>query len=310
MQIIRYSAAHQPIWDDFIRKSANGCFLHQRNFMEYHAHRFVDHSLLFFDQEVLMACLPAHVTNNCLYSHLGLTYAGIIASAKAESRQIFLQALKDYASEHQFDKLELRLPPKYYDPALEQHSQDLLEAGFQTQDQTLDLFVDLTTNWIPSPKKTAGYRNGKFNVLKFTVSQDLSEFWNQLLIPKLQERHQARPVHSLQEMELLLSRFPDQILQYYVEVHGEKVGGITLFDFGKILKVQYAAASDMGFRHNAMDFLYQEIIQDARDMGKEFVDMGIVNNPDGSINEGLLHFKKQLGARTTPVSTASLHLRL
>jgi lipid II:glycine glycyltransferase (peptidoglycan interpeptide bridge formation enzyme) len=169
--------------------------------------------------------------------------------------------------------------------------------------------VNFDQEWKPSPKKTAGYRNGKFESLKIKVSDDLKLFWDELLIPQLQNRHNAKPTHTLSEIQLLQSKFPSQILQYYVESEGEKIAGITLFDFGKILKVQYAAANPIGFDKNAMDFLYLEIIQEARDQGRQFVDLGTVNNRDGSINEGLLHFKKQLGAVVTPVYEIALDLR-
>ena len=36
------------VWDDFVRRSKNATFLHLRNYMDYHRDRFVDHSLLFY----------------------------------------------------------------------------------------------------------------------------------------------------------------------------------------------------------------------------------------------------------------------
>ena len=37
------------------------------------------------------------------------------------------------------------------------------------------------------------------------------KFWNELLIPNLEKRHQARPVHSVSEMEKLKRQFPSNI---------------------------------------------------------------------------------------------------
>ena len=48
-----------------------------------------------------------------------------------------------------------------------------------------------------------------------TVVRDASlpEFW-EVLNENLEKRFGAKPVHTLQEMELLKSRFPENIIQY------------------------------------------------------------------------------------------------
>jgi hypothetical protein len=279
---------------------------------------------MFFEDDTLVSCLPGHEVNGTLYSHLGLTYGALLtlntpSEASDKSAQILkvdvdlypnlLKELISYLKHKDFHKLELKLPPPFFDPHFEQHYENLLEWDFKTLEESLDLVVIFDQEWSPSPKKTAGYRNGRFDPLKIVVSNDLEEFWNELLIPQLQKRHNAKPTHTLEEIQLLQTRFPTQILQYYVESEGEKIAGITLFDFGTILKVQYAAANVTGFEKNAMEFLYLEIIQEAKDQGKQFVDLGTVNNRDGSINEGLLRFKKQLGAQVTTVIEIALDLR-
>ena len=43
-----YTSSHKNDWDDFIDKSRNGTFLLKRDFMEYHADRFTDHSLMIY----------------------------------------------------------------------------------------------------------------------------------------------------------------------------------------------------------------------------------------------------------------------
>ncbi|MGG6545868.1 UNVERIFIED_CONTAM: GNAT family N-acetyltransferase, partial [Prevotella sp. 15_C9] len=40
--IIRYSAGDKERWDRFVRRSKNGTFLMQRDYMDYHADRFQD----------------------------------------------------------------------------------------------------------------------------------------------------------------------------------------------------------------------------------------------------------------------------
>ena len=59
VKICVYEKGYKPVWDEFILKSKNGTFLFFRDYMEYHADRFTDHSLLFFEGDRLLAVLPA-----------------------------------------------------------------------------------------------------------------------------------------------------------------------------------------------------------------------------------------------------------
>jgi hypothetical protein len=81
MQVERYTPALQTLWDDFVRSSKNGTFLLERGYMDYHADRFADHSLLVRDDEgTLLAVLPTNADGPRLASHGGLTYGGFIAT--------------------------------------------------------------------------------------------------------------------------------------------------------------------------------------------------------------------------------------
>ena len=80
LTIVRYQPSLQEEWDDFFRQSKNGTFLVERNYMEYHADRFNDHSLVFYRDKKIIALLPAHIQGDTFCSHKGLTYAGLILS--------------------------------------------------------------------------------------------------------------------------------------------------------------------------------------------------------------------------------------
>ena len=49
-RIEKYSDKYKNQWDNFIQNAKNGTFLFKRNFMEYHADRFEDFSLLIFEK--------------------------------------------------------------------------------------------------------------------------------------------------------------------------------------------------------------------------------------------------------------------
>ena len=76
MEIVRYNPVYSAEWDDFVGKSKNGTFLFMRHYMDYHADRFADHSLMFYQEGKLVALLPANEADSVLYSHQGLTYGG------------------------------------------------------------------------------------------------------------------------------------------------------------------------------------------------------------------------------------------
>ena len=85
LRIERYESAHKPLWDNFVRQSKNGTFLFCRDYMEYHADRFQDFSLLFFEDDKLLALLPANLAANTAVSHGGLTYGGIICGSSMKT---------------------------------------------------------------------------------------------------------------------------------------------------------------------------------------------------------------------------------
>jgi hypothetical protein len=59
MQIVRYHPSLKPRWDTFVAGSKNATFLFYRDYMDYHADRFCDHSLLFTKRIVCWDYYPA-----------------------------------------------------------------------------------------------------------------------------------------------------------------------------------------------------------------------------------------------------------
>ena len=55
----RYGAADQSCWNSFLERSKNGTFLLNRNYMDYHADRFDDHSLVVRRDGEMYALIPA-----------------------------------------------------------------------------------------------------------------------------------------------------------------------------------------------------------------------------------------------------------
>ena len=85
-RIERYTPGKEAEWNSFVDSSRNGTFLHKRGYMDYHAHRFADHSLMFYHGKELIAIMPAHVKESTFCSHNGLTYGGMLLPCGTTNR--------------------------------------------------------------------------------------------------------------------------------------------------------------------------------------------------------------------------------
>lgn len=274
----------------------------ERNFMDYHQDRFEDASMMIYKDEILFACVPGNKKDEQFYSHQGLTYGGFFFKENATPTEVeyafqyFITELKK-----EYRRIEWRWQPAIYNSS-HNHLLEICEQnGFKNYQAFNNLHINLKEPVDISPKKTVGYRNGKFENMQVVINHNFKSFWNEILEPQLKARHNATPVHSLVEIELLASRFPDGIQQYLVYENDELLAGITFFIKGLIVKTQYASATAVGMSKNANDFIYMEAIKNFQERGMTFMDCGHVNNPDGSINRGLQRFKEQLGAINQPM---------
>src|SRR4051812_7134226 len=83
LRVEKYHPELKAAWDLFIKEAKNSIFLFNRDYMEYHADRFLDHSLLFYYDDELLCVLPAAESSSEINSHAGLTYGGFIMSKRA-----------------------------------------------------------------------------------------------------------------------------------------------------------------------------------------------------------------------------------
>ena len=105
-------------WNAFVELSINGAFLHNRNFMEYHADRFTDFSLIVLDNEKWIAVLPANIFKNEIYSHQGLTFGSLIYNEKLKLESVIsaFQEILKFLSINGFQKLFMKsaLKPNFF----------------------------------------------------------------------------------------------------------------------------------------------------------------------------------------------------
>jgi len=302
MYTVRYYTAQDfEAWNNFVAASKNGTFLFNRGFMEYHAHRFEDASLMVFEGGKIVALLPAHKVDNIVHSHLGLTYGGLVLAFKTRLEDvivIFSDILKYYNSAG-INNLYVKCIPSIYHKI---PSQELEYALFLAKASLVrrDAYSVLE----PCAKKLINRerkRSIQKGVLKgLTIKEDngFRLFWEKILVPNMQKKHSVLPVHNIEEIELLHSRFPELIIQFNVFDNDEIVGGVTIFVMDDVIRPQYISGNSDKNRLGSLDFLYDFLINE-RFKGYKYFDFGPSNEDSGKkLNSTLAHWKESYGART------------
>lgn len=300
-QIRLYNSEDFEQWNTFISVAKNATFLFNRGFMEYHSDRFQDYSLMIFDKDQLVAVLPANKNANTLYSHHGLTYGGLVLSQKAKLTSVIwiFKGVLQFLNENAIEKLVLKTIPNFY---LDYFSDELEYCLFITQAQlnrrdSLSV-IDLTKPYSITKTRKESIRRGKKNNLIIKEELNFELFWNEILIPNLDKKHQVKPVHSVEEITLLQKRFPNNIRHFNVYDKDKIVAGTTVFSTDKVAHPQYVSGNSDKNELGSLDYLYHHLITDIY-KDKHFFDFNNSNEEQGTrINEGLLFWKESFGAKT------------
>ena len=288
-------------WNAFIGQAKNATFLFHRDFMEYHSDRFQDYSLIVLDDKKWVAVLPANAVGNEVFSHQGLTYGGLIYNEKlklASVIEIFKNVLS-FLNENAIEKLQVKLMPSIYHqkPAEElNYALFLAEAQLIRRD-TLAVLDLLQQNNLSKLRKRS-IQKGISNDFMIKEVDDFEDFWNEILIPNLAQKHQAKPVHSLEEIIKLKALFPKNIRQFNVYENGIIVAGTTIFESQNVVHCQYISGKEDKNELGGLDLLFQELISETF-KNKRFFDFGISNENQGlKLNNGLSYWKESFGAST------------
>jgi hypothetical protein len=147
--------------------------------------------------------------------------------------------------------------------------------------------------------RRSGMRKAIRNGLIVTESDNFTDFWR-ILSDNLAEKYDAKPVHSLEEIQLLKSRFPKNISLFMASMaDGTPLGGAIIYDSSPVAHTQYISASPEGKRLGALDLLFYHIINNvyAKSVYKYF-DLGTSTREGGKVlNEPLIFQKEGFGGR-------------
>lgn len=295
--IERYTPARKPLWDDLVAASRNATFLLRRDYMDYHADRFADCSLIAMRGDRPLALLPANLRNGELYSHQGLTYGGwILPRHKVDGTDMLaiFDAWLAWCRTAGIRAIHYKPLPWIY--ALQPSQEDiyaLWRNGFTQESVLLSSAVCLSHN--PGFDYLRRRYLRRVAELGVTVRDDasLSDFWP-VLEACLADRHDARPVHSLAEMERLQTLFPENILLRTVHDADGLQGGVVIYRTATTDHCQYIASTPRARAGRYLPYLFRHLIADSP--GRYF-DLGTSNEHGGRyLNPTLLANKFGYGA--------------
>lgn len=299
--IKKYTSEAKKDWDAFINNAKNATFLLYRDFMEYHSNRFEDYSLLVYKKKSLVAVLPANISEGVVHSHQGLTYGGLVLDKKVKMEEVsvvFSEILRFLHAEG-ISNLVMKLVPSIYHLLPSDEMQYLF---FITEATLVRAEVTSTIETQSALKiqsnRMEGVKKAKKQDLQIKEETNFDAFWNEILIPNLKERHNASPVHSLEEINELHLKFPHNIRQFNVYNGETIVAGATIFETDKVAHTQYISANKDKQTLGSLDFLFEYLIKN-RYQSKTYFDFGTSHENAGrTINRGLHYWKECFGARS------------
>ena len=305
-EIRRYTAEDKTLWDQYVSTARNATFLFYRDYMDYHADRFHDFSLLFYKGQRLYAILPAHREATALCSHFGLTYGGLLMDIRvtaADTCTLF-DELNEWLRAQGFQKVVYRPVPWVYHvhPSEEDLYAIYWKCGARLQSRNIGTAISMQQNLRWRKGHLHQLRKAKNSGINVKSNAPLAEFW-EILEENLMNRFQAKPVHTLEEIALLKSRFPKNIIQYSAYKDEHIIGGILFYITPQVVHCQYISTNAEGRELGAMEAIYEQVMY--HDYPQyPYLDFGSSTEQNGSIlNEGLISHKEGYGGRSVVYDT-------
>lgn len=303
-----YTAEKVLEWNDFVDSSRNGTFLLRREYMDYHADRFEDWSLMIYKYgkehsrpSAIFAACKSRENDRKIVAHEGLTYGGLIipfSGIDAGDVVEIMQAIIDYYRSQGFDSMRYKCVPHiYYRYPAEEDIYALFRCGARLAECNISSTIDLAAPVAFDQNSRRNTRKAINTGLTVGQSDNFEIFWN-ILSTLLHDRYETKPVHSATEMQILADRFPENIkLITAKNASGEMIAGTILYITDTCVHCQYIASSEEGKNTGALPLIFNKIVSDGC-FGRRYFDFGTSNENHGLyLNRGLLMQKNGMGGR-------------
>lgn len=312
-RITRYTPEWQSLWDAFVEESKNATFLFKRRYMDYHADRFVDHSLMFFnDSSQLVAILPANEvrSDQKFITHAGLTYGGLLLSKSSSTAEVcyLFEALITYLKEEGFAEFIYKaIPHIYHRLPAEEDLYALWQVGkAQLLERKVSATLDLTHRLPIRERRQRYIRAAKRKGIQIEQSTCFADYW-QILRNTLGRKYGAKPVHTLDEIERLHRLFPENIHLLLSKWNDQTLSGAVLFVTDQVVHAQYLCSSPEGDEQHSNELMVDYILEHYGQ--HRYFDFGTSadEGPLG-INPTLLAAKESYGCRAIMYDTYVIKL--
>ena len=319
IEIVKYQNNLQKEWDQFITASYNGTIFQKQKFLSYHIDReFEDFSLIFKKRGKIIAVLPAALKieekSTILFSHPGASFGGIVYNNLSfKDCNIIIELIEKIAQKNKCNEIFLIQTPSIYN---QNNNDEIVDYCFRNKqynnnENYLSSVLSITDNINEQLKKIARNKNRSQNyynslITKYEVQfnwvDDFKKFYPILL--KNKQKHDAKPTHSLAELEELKLLFPNEILQLMIFSKKTAIGGMTIFKTNQNSAVIFYSMFDYDYNPvQPITLLMQYMVQWAKKNSIQFLDYGISHQPSEknplTPNKSLIKFKEEFGCFTS-----------
>jgi hypothetical protein len=293
-----YIRADAETWDALVARSRNGNLLHRRGYMDYHADRFVDRSLVVERNGEPVAVFPANIEGAQVTSHGGLTYAGLItthALRAGSTLAVFEQIGRHYRALGVERIVYKAVPHVFHAYPAEEDLYALHRLGARLKRRDMSSVIPLQEAFQFTPGRRRAVEKARKEGIRLQTGTDSAAF--HALLTDVLRKHDVVPVHSLAELRLLQARFPQQIVLHEARRGDALLAGVLAYDFGTVVHTQYLAVSEEGRRLDALSLLLAELIGGTY-ATRRYFSFGISTSQGGRVlNDGLVTQKEYFGAR-------------
>jgi Acetyltransferase (GNAT) domain len=297
LAVERYEPAARGEWDDAVKRARARHFLFERDYMDYHADRFADASLIVLRDGDLVAVLPGSRHDDDVVSHGGLTFGGLLSGPgmTVSNTVAALDAITATLRADGVRRLVYKAVPHIYHVApAEEDLHALHAAGARLVRRDVSAAVAGGAAADYSEERRRAIRRGASAGLELGESGQIEAFM-ELVTEVLQTRHGVEPVHTPAEMRLLADRFPGRIRLWTASAGGEIVAGALIYETPVVAHAQYIANGPRGRDLGAGDVLFDHLLTAV--YSDKWFDFGISNEREGELNAGLMRNKEGFGAR-------------
>lgn len=288
----------QQVWDEVVYSSRNGNFLHLRDYMDYHACRFNERSVIVCKDGKPIAVFPCNRVGDLVASHGGLTYSGLVYGVNlraGDALPVFDLLIDHYRRQGCSRLLYKAVPHIFHRYPAEEDLYALHRLGARLVRRDLSTAIQLDNRIKLSDSRKNTIRKAAKRGIVVREGDFFDEFFT-LLVAAL-ANHGSHPVHTPDELKLLHTRFRNRIRLFGAFLDERLLAGAVIYDFGHVAHSQYLASSEEGKKVGALDFLLAQLLDSSFNQ-RQFFSFGISTEQQGHhLNEGLVFQKEGFGGR-------------